>query len=232
MSSSDQAPLRVYGRRHGRKLRQQRASLLEEALPRYRAATPSVGQTLDPRTLFDEPVDDVWLEVGFGNGEHLAAQAVINPNIGMIGCEPFINGVSALLKQIEAEGIRTIRIVPDDARPVIDALPDASIGRCFVLFPDPWPKTRHQERRFIGPKNLQRLARVLRPGAELRLASDDPGLIRWMLDQTWRHPDFVWLARRPDDWRRRPDDWPSSRYEQKAIEALRTPVFLRFQRRA
>jgi tRNA (guanine-N7-)-methyltransferase len=110
-------------------------------------------------------------------------------------------------------------------------LPDASIDRCFVLFADPWPKRRHWERRFIGPENLPRLARVLTDGAELRLASDDPGLITWMLDHTWHHPDFEWLARRADDWRTRPADWPATRYEQKAIAAGRRPVFLQFRRR-
>lgn len=220
----------LYGRRRGRPIRAHKTALLDALLPRLRFTLPSSGM-LDPAELFSRPVDDVWLEVGFGSGEHLAEQAVSHPAIGMIGCEPFINGVANLLQHIENRGLDSIRIYPDDARPVLDALPDRSIGRCFVLFADPWPKKRHHDRRFIGPENLARLARVLKPGAELRLASDDMRLLNWMFDHTWHHPDFEWLARSAADWRQRPADWPPSRYEQKAIAAGRTPVFLRFRRR-
>ena len=225
--------LQLYGRRHGRPLRQHKSELLESLLPALRLEPPEPGALLLPDTLFAGPVTEVWLEVGFGGGEHLAAQAAANPGVGMIGCEPFINGVAGLLSHAERLGVTDrVRILPDDARPLIDALPEASIGRAFVLFADPWPKKRHWERRFIGPANLDRLARVLRDGAELRLASDDPGLITWMLDQTWHHPAFEWLARSAEDWRRRPEGWPPTRYEQKALEAGRKPVFLRFRRRA
>ena len=120
-------------------------------------------------------------------------------------------------------GRRNIRILAEDARPLLDALPDASVGRAFVLFPDPWPKPRHHKRRFIGPENLARLSRVLKDGAELRMASDVMGVAMWMLEHTWRHPDFEWLARTPDDWRSRPDDWPQSRYEQKAWKRAAIP---------
>ena len=154
-----------------------------------------------------------------------------DPDIGMIGCEPFLNGVANLLEHIDQGGQRNIRILANDARPLIDALPDASIGRCFVLFPDPWPKIRHHKRRFIGPENLARLSRVLKDGAELRMASDVMGVAMWMLEHAWRHPDFEWLARTAEDWRTRPDDWPQSRYERKGIEAGRKPVFLRFRRK-
>ena len=225
--------LQLYGRRHGRPLRQHKSELLETLLPAVRLERPEPGSRLDPAGLFAGPVGEVWLEVGFGGGEHLAAQAVANPGVGIIGCEPFINGVAGLLSHVERENlVGRVRIVADDARFLIDALPEASIGRAFVLFADPWPKKRHWERRFIGPANLERLARVLKDGAELRLASDDPGLITWMLDHTWHHPAFAWLARSAEDWRRRPADWPPTRYEQKAIEAGRKPVFLRFMRRA
>ena len=225
--------LQLYGRRHGRPLRQHKSELLESLLPTLRLEPPEPGALLLPDMLFAGPVTEVWLEVGFGGGEHLAAQAAANPGVGIIGCEPFINGVAGLLSHAERLGVTDrVRILPDDARPLIDALPEASIGRAFVLFADPWPKKRHWERRFIGPANLDRLARVLRDGAELRLASDDPGLITWMLDQTWHHPAFEWLARSAEDWRRRPEGWPPTRYEQKALEAGRKPVFLRFRRRA
>ncbi|MEE3626251.1 tRNA (guanine(46)-N(7))-methyltransferase TrmB [Nitrospirillum sp. BR 11752] len=170
--------------------------------------------------------------MGFGGGEHLAEQAAANPDIGFIGCEPFINGVANLLQHVEAKDLSgNIRICPDDARPILDALPEASVGRVFVLFADPWPKLRHAERRFIGPANLPRLARVLKDGAELRLATDDQQLCRWMLEHAWRYPDFEWLADKAADWRVPPADWVQTRYEQKALEAGRVPVYLRFRRR-
>ena len=225
--------LQLYGRRRGRPLRRRRADLLETLLPAVRLEQAQPGVPLEPAALFPVPVSGVWLEVGFGGGEHLAAQAAAHPEVGIIGCEPFINGVAGLLGHIEQGGLENrVRILADDARPLIDSLPDASIGRCFVLFADPWPKKRHWERRFIGPTNLDRLARILKDGAELRLASDDPGLITWMLDHTWHHPAFEWLARSAHDWRCRSVDWPATRYEEKAITAGRKPVFLRFQRRS
>ena len=224
-------PARLYGRRHGRPLRRHKSEVLESLLPVLAIERPAPGARVEPPSLFPAPVSDVWLEVGFGGGEHLAAQAAAHPGVGVIGCEPFVNGVAGLLSHVERLGLTNVRVLPDDARFLLDSLPDASIGRCFVLFADPWPKKRHWERRFIGPENLERLARVLRDGAELRLASDDPGLVTWMLDHTWHHPAFEWLARRATDWRARPDDWPATRYEEKAIAAGRRPVFLRFRRR-
>lgn len=232
---TDSAPdsaKRLFGRRKGRPLRKRRGEMLDTLLPILQIPVPQPGERLDPAALFAAPVADVWLEVGFGSGHHLAWQAANTPDIGLIGAEPFVNGVAALLTMIDDQGVGDrVRILPDDARPLLDALPDASIGRAFVLFADPWPKRRHWERRFIGPDNLPRLARVLRDGAELRLASDDMGLVRWMLEHTLHHPDFEWTARGPADWRVRPDDWPATRYEQKAIAAGRKPVFLRFVRK-
>lgn len=221
----------LFGRRRGRKLRRHQAELLEDLLPRLRLEAPPPGTRLDLAALFPGPVSDVWLEVGFGGGEHLAAQARAHPAIGMIGAEPFLNGIASLLRHIAENGLGNIRILPDDARPLLAALPDAAIGRCFVLFPDPWPKKRHWRRRFIGPETLDELARILKDGAELRLASDDMGLVRWMLEHAWSHPAFAWLAQGPHDWRQRPSDWPPTRYEQKAIAAGRRPVYLRFRRR-
>lgn len=231
--SEDTIPHRkvLYGRRHGRPLRKHRQEVMETLLPAMRLSAPPAGTGIDPAGLFDTPKRDLWFEVGFGGGEHLAWQAARNPDIGFIGCEPFINGVSSLLKHVEEGGQTNIRVVPDDARPILDALPDASVGRAFVLFPDPWPKARHAFRRFIGPDNLPRLSRVLKDGAELRIASDDPQLQRWMLEHVWRHPDFEWTARTAEDWRQRPEDWPQTRYEAKALEAGRRPMFLRFVRR-
>lgn len=220
-----------FGRRRGRSLRRRKSALIAESLSALAIERPQPGAVLEPRSLFPGRVGAVWLEIGFGGGEHTAWQAAHHPDIGLIGCEPFVNGVANLLMLVEDGGLTNVRILPDDARPLLDALPEASIGRCFVLFADPWPKARHRERRFIGPENLPRLARVLEDGAELRLASDDPGLVDWMLDQVWHHPDFEWLARSAEDWRQRPEDWPETRYEAKARAAGRQPVFLRFRRR-
>jgi tRNA (guanine-N7-)-methyltransferase len=221
----------LYGRRRGRPLRRQRSQLLETLLPRLRLEPPVPGETLAPAQLFDRPTSDLWVEVGFGGGEHLAAQASLHPDIGFVGCEPFINGVASLLQHVEARDLRNVRVVADDARPILDALPDRSVGRCFVLFPDPWPKLRHAQRRFVGPSNLPRLTRVLKDGAELFLATDDPGLAGWMLEHAWRAPELEWLAVRSADWRRRPDNWPGTRYEAKALAAGRQPFYLRFRRR-
>ena len=146
----------------------------------------------------------------------------------MIGCEPFVNGVASLLRQIDEGGLDNIRIHPDDARPLIDSLPDAAIARCFLLFPDPWPKARHHRRRFVQPATLDALARVLADGAEFRLASDDAGLIDWMLFHLRRHPAFRWTAERAADWRTRPEDWPETRYESKALHGR--PCYLRARR--
>ncbi|SMH55567.1 tRNA (guanine(46)-N(7))-methyltransferase TrmB [Azospirillum agricola] len=227
---------RLFGRRKGRPLRKRRTELLDTLLPTLEIPVPKPGERVDPQALFtrpgqSEPAQDVWLEVGFGSGHHLAWQARHNPEIGLIGAEPFVNGVAALLGLLDDDKLGNVRVLPDDARPLLDALPDASIGRAFVLFADPWPKKRHADRRFIGPENLPRLARVLKDGAELRLASDDMGLVRWMLEHTVKHPDFEWTARVPSDWRVRPADWPATRYEEKAIAAGRKPVFLRFVRK-
>ncbi|MGP1394066.1 MAG: tRNA (guanosine(46)-N7)-methyltransferase TrmB [Inquilinaceae bacterium] len=221
----------LYGRRRGRKLRPGRVDLLDRTLPALAVPLPEPPAMLDPADLFPKAPRAVWLEIGFGGGEHLAAQAERHPDVGIIGCEPFINGVASLLRDIDRRGLTNIRIHPGDARPVVDALPDAAIDRCFVLFPDPWPKVRHHKRRLINADSLTALARVLSDGAELRLASDDPGLVDWMLAETRRHGAFAWTAGGPQDWRRRPDDWPATRYEAKALAAGRTPAYLTFLRR-
>lgn len=225
----------IYGRRLGRPLKQGREKALAEWLPRMRVIVPAEAApgSLDPESLFETPVDEVWLEVGFGSGEHLLAQAASHPRVGIIGCEPFINGMAALLMEIEREPARAanIRVLMDDARPLIAALPAASLSKVFVLFPDPWPKARHAKRRFISPENLDALARVMKPGAELRVASDDEGYIAWTLEHAPGHPAFVAL-RTEAEWRQRPaEGWPVTRYETKARAQGRTPAFFAFRRR-
>ncbi len=221
----------LYGRRRGKKLRDGQQSLLDTLLPRLTLGVPPEPAKIDLAQAFGGtlPPDGVWLEVGFGAGEHLVWQAKEHPRVGLIGCEPYINGVAKCLAHIEREGLENIRLFTDDARLVMNALPDQSLSRAFVLFPDPWPKSRHHKRRFVQRDNLDILARLMKPGAELRLATDDPSYLPWMVEHACTHPAFEWLAERPADWRGRPADWPPTRYETKRIAG--TPVFLRLKRR-
>jgi len=219
--------LRSYGRRKGKRLSPRKERLLAELLPRLRPdlANPAPH---DIRTLFAVPVEAVWLEIGFGSGEHLLWQAEHNPTVGFIGCEPFINGAASLLGEIETKGLESIRIHDGDARDVLGWLPDASIARAFILFPDPWPKKRQAKRRLISPSLVDALARVIRPGGELRFASDDADYAAQALLAVNQNGAFKWLARKAGDWRMRPDDWPETRYEQKALSGK--PVYLKWQR--
>jgi tRNA (guanine-N7-)-methyltransferase len=223
---------RLYGRRQGRPLKAGRRHLLEDLLPELRVTLDpnQAPASLDPTTLFSFAPSDVWLEVGFGGGEHLAAQARANPGVGFIGAEPFINGMASLLKDIAVNGAPNIRLLMDDARPLLAALGPATIGRAFILFPDPWPKRRHWKRRIVARPVLDHLARALKPGAELRLATDDPSYGQWMLLALLAHPAFEWTAQGPADWQIRPADQPKTRYEAKALGAG-PPLFLVARRR-
>ena len=153
------------------------------------------------------------------------------PSIGFIGCDPFINGVARLLTDIKKQGIDNIRIVVEDAGPLLDSLKSSSIGAAFLLFPDPWPKRRHNKRRFIQPNNIEKMARILSDEAEWFMATDHMDYCRWILDHMTSAKEFNWLARRPGDWRIRPTGWPPTRYERKGIDAGRFPTYLIFQRR-
>lgn len=222
----------LHGRRRGKKLRAGQEALLETLLPQLALELPAAPLKLDLARAFGGrlPPGGVWLEVGFGAGEHLVWQAEQNPAVGLVGCEPYVNGVARCLAQIERAGVRNVRLFADDARLVMAALPPQSLSRVFVLFPDPWPKTRHHKRRFVERANLDRLGELMNPGAELRLATDDPSYLPWMVEHACRHPAFEWLAERPSDWRTRPTDWPATRYERKML-AGRKPAFLRLRRR-
>ena len=203
--------------------------MVEQVLPGLRIDL-TAGAPLDWRAQFPAVVDDLWLEVGFGGGEHLAWQAQAHPNVALIGCEPFLNGIASLVRAVDAQALHDrVRIHGGDAMDVLDVLPDNALGRCFVLFPDPWPKRRHWPRRFIGPESLGVLARIMRPGAELRVASDDPRLVDWMLWHLRAHAEFQWLATSAADFLQRPADWPETRYERKQLRGR--PVFLTFRRR-
>jgi tRNA (guanine-N7-)-methyltransferase len=222
---------RFHGRRRGRRLRARREELLATLLPALEISLPPDDRTLDPSVLFKHAVREIWLEIGFGNGEHLIWQAQHHRDVGLIGAEPYLNGVARLLSYLEDSDVDNIRIVPDDVRQLLCRLPAASLGRVFILFPDPWPKARHHRRRLISDAMLDQLANGMADGAELRLATDDADYMASMLRIGLAHTAFEWLARRPDDWRCRPDDWPATRYEQKNRSGGQGPIFLRFRRR-
>ena len=222
-----------YGRRHGKTLRPSQKGYLAEDLGRLtlegvRADQNPERRPLDLAALFGGR--PVWLEVGFGGGEHLVHQAALHPEVGIIGCEPFVNGVAMLLGKIRAAGVENLALHPGDVRELFDVLPDASIGRVFLNYPDPWPKTRHHRRRFVTPGYLQPLARVMQPGAILRVATDIPDYVRQTLEEVPR-AGFDWLAEGPADWRAPWADWTSTRYEQKALREGRVPHYLTFRRR-
>lgn len=220
---------RLFGRRLGRPLRVRKTTLMQELLPRVEIALPECG-TVAPERWFDFTPRAVWLEIGFGNGMHLAAQAAAQPGIAMIGCEPFRNGVAGMLDFIDRQALRNVRIYPGDARLLLAALPDAALETIFVLFADPWPKKRHADRRFVQAESLRAMARVLQRGGRLRLASDDPVLQEWTSAQMSQAVDFM-----PEHGAgisaQRPADWVVTRYEQKALEAGRTPLYYSFIRR-
>ena len=217
----------LYGRRLGPALSARQAKLVGELLLRLRVEPAMLP---DPRKLFASPVDDVWLEIGFGGGEHLAWQADAHAEIGFIGCEAYVNGIAKLLTAVKELNLRNIRVHDGDARDLVANLPDASIGRIFLLFPDPWPKRRHHKRRMIGPTMLGEFHRILKPGGLLRFASDSLDYVAWTLIQVRAQGGFEWTANAPEDWRRRPSDWPQTRYEAKARKHGRAPVFLTFRR--
>ena len=228
------APWRnFYGRFKGKALRPYQERLLDEDLD---ALSPGpVGWDENPDRA---PLDlgalfggrDVWLEIGFGGGEHLVHQALANPDVGFLGCEPYLNGVAMLLAKIRKAGVTNIRVHPGDARDLFDVLPEGFIARAFLLYPDPWPKKRHHRRRFVTQEHLAPLARALRPGAEFRVATDIPDYVRQALEEVPR-AGFDWQALGPEDWRRPWADWTSTRYEQKALREGRVPHYLTFLRR-
>ena len=220
----------IFGRRHGRRLRAAQEVRIGKLLPRLGLTIPETGR-LKLSGALGAPQRNVWLEIGFGAGEHLAVQAECHPEVSLIGCEVFEPGIARLLAQIERRRLDNIRIFANDGRLMLAALPPSSIDRAFILFPDPWPKRRHEKRRLVSCETLDALAAIMRNGAELRLATDDANYLAWILERISDHPSFEWLARGSSDWRTRPTDWPPTRYEEKARAAGRTPTFLRVQRR-
>jgi tRNA (guanine-N7-)-methyltransferase len=223
------SPLRSYGRRKGKPLSARKERLTGELLPRLRLNPKEPAPRKLP-DLFPVPVREVWLEIGFGSGEHLLWQAEQHQDIGFIGCEPFVNGMGSLLGAIEDRGIATLRVHDGDARDVLAWLADGSVSRIFILFPDPWPKKRQLKRRLISEATVAALARVLRAGGELRFASDSGDYAGQTLLLMEKSGTFTWRAERAADWRERSSDWPETRYERKALAEGRRCVYLSFRR--
>ncbi len=222
--------LRSFGRRRGRKPSPAQAALMSNIMPKV--ALDLAAPAPQPFTSsFAANTKEVWMEIGFGGGEHLLWQAENNPDVGFIGCEPFEDGVVKVLRGIEQNTLSNIRVHVDDARDVLRWLPDASLTRVFVLFPDPWPKARHRKRRLVNELLLREIARVLVTDGELRLATDISDYARTMFMALQNVGLFDWTARRPADWRERPNDWPGTRYEQKAEREGRKSIFLSLRKK-
>ena len=213
-----------HGRRKGKRLRNRQEELVRTLLPRLRI------EPARPLAAFASPISALWLEIGFGGGEHLAAQARAQPTIGFIGCEPFVNGIAKLLRVINQDKLDKVRLWDGEASELIRHLPAGSIDRVDLLYPDPWPKRRQRKRRFVSDDNLTALARVMRSGAQLRFATDVDDYAGWVLARVRRSQDFRWTAARADDWRLPWSGWPGTRYEAKARREGRKPIYLVFER--
>lgn len=218
-----------FGRRKGKPLRASQAAHLDTVLPRLKLdlASPAPAALA---TLFPHPVERLRLEIGFGGGEHLIHRATEEPATGFIGVEPFVNSMAKLIGSIEAAGARNIRLYDDDATLVLDWLPEASIDQIDLLYPDPWPKRKHWKRRFVSSVNLDRFARVLKPGGTFCFASDIDTYVNWTLLHCRDHWAFRWTARNAADWKTPFKTWPSTRYEAKARREGRASAYLTFER--
>lgn len=228
--------LRSFGRRRTKRLQGKRRDSLESLLPEYAITLPPEAGgdnagILDLSAFFSFSPREIWLEIGFGGGEHLAAQAGAHADIGFIGCEPFMDGVAKLLIRAQEEGLSNLRVFPEDVRLLLERLPDASLARVFILFPDPWPKQRHHKRRLVNEALLNQLARALKPGGVLLLATDHAGYAQWMLEHLLADERFEWTARGPEDFNDPPEGWVVTRYQEKAALEGRKPCFLLFERK-
>ncbi|MBO1906116.1 tRNA (guanosine(46)-N7)-methyltransferase TrmB [Microvirga sp. 3-52] len=226
MSEASERAGAFFGRRKGKKLRAGQDELVQNLLPAIRVTPGSAPSSQFP----NRQAQETWLEIGFGGGEHLAAQARSHRDVNFIGCEPFVNGMAKLLAVIEHEHLDNVRVWDDDITDLLPTLPDASFDRVYILYPDPWPKRRQRKRRLVSDETLDLLARVMKPGAELRFASDIDDYIGWVLARALRSRHFRWTAARADDWRKPYEGWPGTRYEAKAIREGRVPSYLTFVR--
>lgn len=224
---SPDAPLRSFGRIKSRAIKPRQAALFDTLMPLVKLPDPAAGP-IDVSALMPG-AQEVWLEIGFGGGEHLAVQAARNPSALMIGCEPFLNGVASALRHIEEGDLKNVRLHADDARAVVEALPDGSLDRIMILFPDPWHKARHNKRRLIQPAFAAELARKLKPGGRLRFVTDWKDYAGWALERFLATPGLVWLADETADWKVAPEDHVVTRYEEKRLGDT-DPLFLEFER--
>lgn len=218
-----------FGRRRGKRLRPGQVAALEEVLPALRLDLDSPPPAR-PDKLFAVPVSGICLEIGFGGGEHLLHEVARHPATGFIGVEPFVNGMAKVASAVAGDPPRNLRLHDGDATLLLDWLPDAALERIDLLYPDPWPKRKHWKRRFVSAGNLERFARVLKPGGLLRFASDIGSYVDWTLIHCRAHPAFSWQAASADDWRRPFAGWPGTRYEAKALREGRRPAYLTFIR--
>ncbi len=225
MPQQPHGPLRSFGRIKARPIKSRQASLLQTLLPTI-ALDPT--QPIDLLALKPDATE-VWLEIGFGGGEHLATQAERRPDVLALGAEPFLNGVASALRHIEAAALTNVRLHAGDARDLLAALPNACLDRVFILFPDPWPKLRHHKRRLIQPGVVAELVRVLKPFGRVRFATDWANYADWTLERLAAAPALVWTAQRADDWRLAPNDHAPTRYEAKKLGDI-APVYLEFER--
>ncbi len=218
--NKDHHEWRFYGRRIGRKLNKSRQLVFDKLLPTLSISGVDKSGTLNPDSLFKNKSDKTILEIGFGNGEHLAEMMRRAPDVNFIGAEPFLNGMTAFLKEIDDDALPldNIRVHMDDALPLVKTLTPNSIDEIYVLNPDPWHKTRHHQRRIINQDNLSEFSRVMKPGAKLIMTTDVVNLIEWMVTEASLHPDFEWLAQNRNDWRQQPEDWIPTRYETKGAK--------------
>jgi tRNA (guanine-N7-)-methyltransferase len=222
------ATQRLYGRAKGAPLRARPERLMAELYPKLAVPNKWDGN-ID--ALFGKKYKSLWLEIGFGKGEHLIANAIANPEIAHIGCEPFLNGMAACVGQIDDTGAQNIRLYRGNALDVVAALPNNSVDRLFILHPDPWPKFRHSQRRVVNDDRMDMFARILKPGAILRIGTDHPVYLAHTLEVMQRQRAFIWQVENADDWKIRPADWPETRYEQWALSEGRPVWYLRYVRK-
>ncbi|MBA4794776.1 MAG: tRNA (guanosine(46)-N7)-methyltransferase TrmB [Phenylobacterium sp.] len=224
MTSDPHPPMRSFGRIKSRPIKPRQAALMETLLPQIRCP----AQAFAPRDLMPG-AGQAWLEIGFGGGEHMAAQAARHPDVLVIGAEPFLNGVASAVRHVDEQGLSNVRLHDGDVRDLLARLPDGCLDRVFILFPDPWPKARHHKRRLVQAELIAELARLLKPGGTLRFATDWADYADWTLERFLASPDFRWSADRADNWRVAPADHVTTRYEEKGLGDC-APVFLDFVR--
>jgi tRNA (guanine-N7-)-methyltransferase len=229
MASIEHPKRAFFGRRKGHPLRPRQAALFESLLPRV-AVDIDQPAPADLRTLFPH-VDEVRVEIGFGGGEHLLAQAVRHPQVGFIGSDAFVNAMAKALAGNDERKLDNVRLHFGDASHLLSWLPDGALARLDLLYPDPWPKRRHWKRRFVQEESLKEIARVLRQGGEFRFATDIPDYAAWTLERVLRSPDLIWTAEKADDWRKPWPGFDGTRYEAKAMREGRVPAYFIFRKR-